>query len=159
MADRRTPFANTGEKATLLAFLDYLRESVVLKVDGLDETQARWSPVPSGTSLLGLLKHLTMVEVAWFHWAFAGLDVPVPDGAVAEADALGPAAAAYRAAWARSNELLAEADDLDRLCARPGPAPQPMSLRWVLAHMVEETGRHAGHADIVRELLDGTVGR
>jgi uncharacterized damage-inducible protein DinB len=159
MADRRTPFENVGEKAMLLQFLDYLRESAALKAEGLDDEQARWSPVPTGTSVLGLVKHLTMVEVAWFHWAFAGLDVRVPSGAVADGDTVALVVAEYRAACARANELVAEIDDLDTLSAREATAPQRMSLRWVLVHMIEETGRHAGHADIVREQIDGAVGR
>jgi uncharacterized damage-inducible protein DinB len=115
--------------------------------------------VPTGTSLLGLLKHLTMVEVAWFPWAFAGLDVRVPEGAPAEDDTLASVVAGYRAACARSNEVVAPVGDLDRLAARPSIAPEPMSLRWILVHMIEETGRHAGHADLVREQIDGVVGR
>lgn len=159
MADRRTPFVNAGEKDTLVHFLDYLREAVVVKCDGLTAEQARWSPVPTGTSVLGLLKHLTMVEVAWFHWAFAGRDVRVPDSALSADDSIESVVAGYRSACADSNELVAACDDLDRLSARPATAPEPMSLRWVLAHMIEETGRHAGHADIVREQVDGVVGR
>ena len=76
--DRHTPFRLTGEKETLLDFLDYLRESVILKVDGLDEESARRSSVPTGTSLLGLVKHLTSVETAWFQYAFAGEDITIP---------------------------------------------------------------------------------
>src|SRR5271169_1541307 len=70
MLDRRTPLNLTGERETLLEFLDYLRESVILKVENLDEDSARRSMVPTGTSLLGLVKHLTGVEVAWFQFAF-----------------------------------------------------------------------------------------
>jgi uncharacterized damage-inducible protein DinB len=159
MSDRRTPFLHAGEREMLVAFLDYLRESVEAKAAGLAEADARRPMVPSGTSVLGLVKHLTMVEVAWFHWAFAGLDVAVPPGDLADDDTAASVLACYRAARERSNELVAGCDDLDRLCARQSLAPEPMSLRWVLVHMVEETGRHAGHADIVRELIDGTVGR
>jgi hypothetical protein len=66
---------------------------------------------------------------------------------------------AYRAACRRANEIVAEHDDLDELCARRAPGYDPLSLRWLLVHMVEETARHAGHADIIREQLDGATGR
>jgi hypothetical protein len=66
MPDRRTPFVNTNERETLVTFLAYLREAVVVKAEGLSEEDARRALVPSGTSLLGLVKHLTMVEVSWF---------------------------------------------------------------------------------------------
>lgn len=159
VADRRTPFVVASERETLVAFLDYLRESVVVKASGLSEADARRPLVPSGTSLLGLVKHLTMAEVAWFPFAFAGLDVRVPSGALASSDTLEGVLAGYGAACAQSNSLIAGAEDLDVLCRRAATAPEPMSLRWVLVHMIEETGRHAGHADILREQLDGTVGR
>ena len=159
MPDRRTPFVNVDERETLLAFLDYLRESVIVKASGLADDDARRALVPSGTSLLGLVKHLTMVEVAWFEWSFAGIDVAIPSTDVTEADNVAEAVGAYRAAIARSNEVALGAPGLDVRCARRGTAPEPMSLRWVLVHMVEETGRHAGHADILREQIDGATGR
>jgi len=159
MSDRRTPFANDGERETLTAFLDYLRESVALKVLGLSHDAQTRALVPSGTSLLGLVKHLTMVEVAWFQWAFAGLEVAVPTGELEAHDTEASALAAYRSAIERSAQIVACEPDLGKLCARKLSAPQPMSLRWVLVHMVEETGRHAGHADILREQLDGETGR
>ena len=159
MPDRRTPFEITDERATLVGFLDYLRDSIVVKADGLDEAQLRWSPVPSGTSLLGLVRHLTEVELFWFHRTFAGLEVDFPSEQVGGDESAADVVAQYRATVARSNELVAGADSLEQRCARKGSGPEAMTLRWVLVHMVEETGRHAGHADIVRELIDGTTGR
>ena len=127
----------------LLGFLDYLRAAVIAKTDGLGEPQVRTPGVPSGTNLLGLVKHLTHVER---HWV---LDEKVsdwqatfhagPDESVADI------IRAYRAANARVNEVVADGD--------------VAALRWTLTHLIEETGRHAGHADILRELADGATGR
>lgn len=159
MADHRTPFPNDDERTTLVAFLDYVRDAIVRKVDGLPEDAARRPMVDSGTSLLGLVKHLTMVEVAWFQWTYAGVDVPVPEAELDDGDTIDAVVAAYRAACAENNAIVAACTDLDQRAARASTAPEPMSMRWLLVHMVEETARHAGHADILREQLDGEVGR
>jgi hypothetical protein len=119
----------------------------------------RRSTVPSGTSLLGLVKHLTFVEVAWFQWSFAGLEVELPSGDLQPDDTTVSVLAAYRDAARRGNEIVDACDDLTRRCERKATAWEPMSLRWVLVHLVEETSRHAGHADIIREQIDGAVGR
>ncbi|RKT10949.1 uncharacterized protein DUF664 [Streptomyces sp. 1114.5] len=163
LSDTRPPSLNADEPTTLLAFLDYLREGVIGKVDGLSDEDARRPGVASGTSLLWLLRHLTAVEHNWFAWAYQGeaegpYDVdrdPLDGVTVAEQ------VAAYREAVKRSNAVAAAAPDLDRpgvRSLRPDVIEGP-SLRWVLVHMIEETGRHAGHADIIREQLDGAVGR
>lgn len=159
MSDRPTPFTLADEKRTLLDFLDYLRESIQLKVVDLEEQGARWSPVPTGTSLLGLAKHLTRVEVAWFSFGFAGHDVELPPNSVGSDDTVASVVRGYREACDASNRIIESASGLEVLAARPLIAPEAMSLRWILVHMVEETARHAGHADILREQLDGSVGR
>jgi uncharacterized damage-inducible protein DinB len=159
MADRRTPFPNSDERTTLVAFLDYLRESVVRKTEGLDDEAVRRVLVPSGTTLLGLVKHLTMVEVSWFQWSFAGLDVAIPALELEDGDTIESVVADYRTACTASNTIVERWDDLDRRAARAATAPEPMSMRWLLVHMIEETARHAGHADILREQIDGSVGR
>ncbi|MEV7602735.1 DinB family protein [Kitasatospora sp. NPDC089797] len=162
-ADSRPPWGNTDERTTLLTFLDYLREAVIGKLDGVGDEDAGRPGVASGTSLLWLVRHLTVVELNWFEYAYGGLgeeprstgELPSGEGAVAEA------VAAYRDAVARANAVAAAAPDLDRpgvRSLRPDVTGGP-SLRWVLVHMIEETGRHAGHADILREQLDGAVGR
>lgn len=144
----------------LVAFLDYLRESVILKLQGLTDEQAREPGVPSGTSLLWLVKHLALVERAWFLFAFAGRHGSVVGEDELEAsDSIDSIVSDYRASIGASNEIVAGCDDLDRLCTQKATAPKPMSLRWVLVHMIEETGRHAGHADILRERIDGSIGR
>ncbi|MFE4971558.1 DinB family protein [Kitasatospora sp. NPDC056651] len=163
-SDLRPPSLNADEPTTLLSFLGYLRAAVVAKLDGVGDEDARRPGVASGTSLLWLVRHLAVVEDNWFTWAYRGEGEGEPseadelplDGATVAAEV-----AAYRAAIGRSDAVAAAAPDLDRPGARslrPDDTEGP-SLRWVLVHMIEETGRHAGHADIIREQLDGAVGR
>jgi hypothetical protein len=159
--DLRPPGLNADEKTTLLTFLDYLRESVLAKATGVQEPAARTAGVPSGTSLLQLLKHLTAVELNWFVWAYGGADRELldDDGAVSADDTAADLADAYREAIARANEVALACTDLDRPGARSLRETPPPSMRWVLVHMIEETARHAGHADILREQIDGSTGR
>ncbi|MFB7778958.1 DinB family protein [Streptomyces bauhiniae] len=159
--DLRPPSLNADEKTTLLTFLDYLRESVLAKAAGVPEPAVRTASVPSGTSLLQLLKHLTAVELNWFVWASTGADRdPWEDeGTVSADDTASDLADAYRAAIVRANEVALACADLDRPGARSLRETPPPSMRWVLVHMIEETARHAGHADIVREQIDGSTGR
>lgn len=159
--DLRPPSLNADEPTTLLAFLRYLRDAVVAKAAGVPDEAARAPGVPSGTSLLGLVKHLTHTELNWFVWAYEGADVPrLDDG---EPPLPGETAAdiiaGYRAAAARSDAIAAACPDLDRPGARSLRETPPPSMRWLLVHMIEETARHAGHADILRERIDGSVGR
>ncbi|MCX4746336.1 DinB family protein [Kitasatospora sp. NBC_01287] len=159
--DLRPPGIEADERTTLLAFLDYLRESLLAKLVGLDDEALRTPAVGSGTSLLWLVKHLTAVELNWFVWSYAGPDREQWDDepVVTAEDTAADLAAAYRAAVAAANEVVRGCADLDGPGARSlreTPAP---SMRWILVHMVEETARHVGHADILRELLDGAVGR
>lgn len=157
MTDRRPPRVHGDERATLLALLRYHRESFVGKLEGLTDEQARWSPVPTGTSLAGLGRHLAMAETLWVEVRFAG----DAEALAALDDSPGlPVAAVvdqYRATWARTDAVVGRAA-LDTMCAAIDSEPN-VDLRWVLAHLLEETARHAGHADIVRELIDGATGR
>ncbi|MFE6222764.1 MULTISPECIES: DinB family protein [unclassified Streptomyces] len=156
------PGSDSDEKSTLLAFLNYVREAVAAKAQDLDDGQGRTPGVPSGTSVFGLVKHLTAAELYWFAWAFEGADVDHPDFSMdlSEGDSAGSLLAAYRSAIERSNEIIKRCDDLNHPCARAaGQAGAVRSMRWVLVHMIEETARHAGHADILREQADGSIGR
>jgi hypothetical protein len=146
-----------GERETLMALLRYQRESMVRKVAGVDRAAAARSPVASGTSLLWLVKHLTGAEQRWFLARFAGQDVADGDDTLTDADTADSLVAAYRDMWARVDRVIAAAD-LDDVARKPDPLG-PVSLRWVIAHMLEETARHAGHADILRELIDRETGR
>jgi SAM-dependent methyltransferase len=151
------PRTGTGEKSTLLGFLDYLREAIAAKAEDAPEPQVRTAGVPSGTSVLGLVKHLTYVE----RFYFLGEDVrdwastmrPGPDETVADV------LAGYRAAVEQANRVIADYEDLAMPAPRPPRRGPGAPMRWVLVHMIEETGRHAGHADILREQIDGSTGR
>ncbi|WP_438295752.1 DinB family protein [Streptomyces sp. HUAS TT7] len=156
---RDTPPPRTGnsETETLLGFLDYPRTSIAAKVDGCPEPQVRTAGVPSGTNLLGLLNHLTFVERAMF----LGEQVTDWQGTfeVARADRGADVVARYRKTVERANEVLDRCTDLGAPVPRRQPGHPAPSIRWALTHMIEETGRHAGQADILRELIDGTAGR
>ncbi|MEU1890466.1 DinB family protein [Streptomyces pristinaespiralis] len=156
---RDTPPPRTGNSETevLRGFLDHLRTSIAAKVDGAPEPQVRTAAVPSGTNLLGLLGHLTCVERSMF------LGEQVDDWQAtfqaSPQDSVDDVVARYRDAVERANRVLDGCTDLGAPVPRPQldhPAP---SIRWALTHMIEETGRHAGHADILRELIDGSTGR
>ena len=157
MIDHKPPGVSADEKTTLLGFLNYLRDSIAAKATGIPEPLVRTSGVPSGTSLLGLIKHLTYVE----RFYFLGVNVRswprtfTPTGRDTSESVLG----GYREAIAAANAVIEACDDLGQPAprsARPGLAPP---MRWLLTHMIEETGRHAGQADIIREQIDGTTGR
>jgi uncharacterized damage-inducible protein DinB len=153
MADQKPPRLARGEAETVRALLQYQRESLVRKMAGLDDDSARWSPVDSGTSLLWLIRHMADAEVTWVLRRFAGQDPAPPTG-----ETLTAAVDAYRRVWQRVDAVAFSGTGLDELCRRPDADP-PVSLRWVLMHLLEETARHAGHADIIRELIDGGTGR
>jgi hypothetical protein len=156
--DLKPPRLVAGERETLLALLQYQRESFVRKAADVSDDDARRSPVGSGTSLLWLMKHLAGAEITWIVVRFAGEAVPPRDDAVQAGDTLAAAVDNYRTTWARVDAIVAAAPDLEGLCRDVGDE-SPVNLRWVLMHLLEETARHAGHADILRELIDGNTGR
>jgi uncharacterized damage-inducible protein DinB len=156
--DRKPPRLAGDERATLQALLQYQRESVVRKATGIDEGEGRRRLVASDTTLLWLLKHLARAERVWVLHRFAGQADDVPDDAVGDDDTLAAALDAYRATWAEVDAVVASAPSLDEPCRRVGDEA-PVNLRWVVSHLLEETARHAGHADILRELIDGSTGR
>ena len=158
MADHKPPRLDGGERDTLLALLNYQRESVIRKVADLDVRSATLSPVASGTTLLWLILHLARAEVTWVQFRFAGMDAEIPDDAPTTGQALANAVVTYREVARSSDRIVLDAPSLDEICRR-ADAPEPVNLRWVLMHLLEETARHAGHADILRELLDGETGR
>ena len=155
--DTRPPRTAADERATLLGFLDYLRAAIADKATGVPDPQARAAGVPSGTNLLGLIKHLTFVE----RFYFLGEDVADWDATMrltAEETADG-VLAGYQEAIGRANEVIVDYADLTLPAPRPPRRTSAPSMRWLLVHMIEETGRHAGHADILREQIDGSTGR
>ena len=158
--DTRPPRLDASETETLLAFISYLRTCLIGKVAGVSEDDARHSPVGSGTCLLGLLKHVAHVEVFWLHQAFAGGDGDLmQDDKLAQADTVALVTAAYEKVIAASDEIIRSAPSITATAAAAGFDADPPTLRWILIHLVEELGRHAGHSDIVRELIDGSTGR
>jgi len=150
--DLKPPRLATDERDTLLTMLRFQRESLVRKVTGAPSDAA--SPVGSGTTLLWLVRHLAWAESLWIADRFAGLDVEPPHDDATDGDTIGAAVAAYRDVWIRVDAIVADAS-LEDTCRRGEPA----NLRWVLTHLLAETARHAGHADILRELIDGQTGR
>jgi hypothetical protein len=151
MADLKPPRFAAGDRETLLALLQYQRDSLVRKASGIADEAARQRLVPSETTLLWLVEHLAWAEQLWVAHRFAGR----PLLANTSYDTLADAIAAYRQAWTVVDEIVVAAD-LDDLCRL---TDEPVNLRWVLAHLLQETARHAGHADILRELIDGQTGR
>ena len=158
MPDQKPPRLVGGERATLHALMQYQRESLVRKVEGVSEDDARRALVPSGTTLLWLMKHMARAEMLWIAHRFAGADLTDADDTVHPGDTLAGAIDFYRATWHRMDAITADAPTLDEPCLRLGD-DSPVNLRWVLMHLLEETARHAGHADILRELIDGDTGR
>jgi uncharacterized damage-inducible protein DinB len=154
---------NGDERELLERFLDFERDTLLWKASGLSEEQLRKPLTPSGMSLLGLVKHLAYVERNWFQMRFLGLDVYIPwrrgdpDGDFRiEADESPESVFAfYRAEIEESRRILAATASLDAIAA---DANRPVTMRWILIHMIEETARHVGHADLMREATDGQTG-
>ena len=150
------PTGHREERELLLSWLGYLRGAVLRKLDSLDEQQARWRPEGRLISLLAIVNHLTHVEWRWIDGGMRGQPVsrneqefhPGPELTV-------PAAVvAYQARAAETDAFVRAASSLSQPCLRG----ESRDLRWVLLHLINETARHAGHADATRELLDGTTG-
>ncbi len=158
MVDQKPPRLDGGERETLPALIQYQRSSLVRKTIGVDEDAARRTYVESGTTLLWLVKHMVRAETVWILRRFAGEEVEIPDDTVDPRDTVARAVDAYRAIWRRTDAIVAASPSFDQRCREVGDEA-PVNLRWVLTHLLEETARHAGHADIVRELIDGQTGR
>jgi uncharacterized damage-inducible protein DinB len=160
---RLDPPTEASEPVMLTAFLDYHRATLLQKISRLDEDQVRRSIVPSGITLLGMLKHLAYVERWWFQMVFAAADVPAPwtdadpdaDWRIEPGETVESVTAFYLAEVARSREIAAAANLGDH-ARRNGFSA--FTLRWIMIHMIEETARHNGHADLLRESIDGRTG-
>ncbi|GEB48403.1 MULTISPECIES: DinB family protein [Streptomyces] len=163
----RPPY-QADERTALLGWLDLQRRILRWKCEGLGEADAHRSVVPTSPAMTmaGLISHMRWVEHAWLEVVFLGGDEkqnPSLAGADPEASwrtdgvPLGRLLADYEKQCARSDEIAAAAS-LDAVGRHPTRQDGKANLRWILIHLVEETGRHAGHADLVRELLDGTKG-
>ena len=155
------------ERAGMILFLDWQREALIRKVDGLTQEQACATPTVSALSLLGIIRHSAFWERRWFQVIVAGRTFPGewPESGNAgdddtfrleATDTIESVVADYRSQIDASNQILSTVD-LDAPCA---VAPlSNRNVRWVAMHLIEETARHAGHADIIRETIDGVTGR
>jgi len=165
--DRPLPPLNADERTTLEAWLDFHRATLAMKCEGLDDAQAAVTSVPpSGFTLTGLVQHMAEVERNWFRRVLAGEQAPPiynpnadprgPDGGfeLAEGATLSDALATWRTEIARARKHCA-----NRTLADTGRfMEQDVNLRWIYVHMIEEYARHNGHADLLRERIDGTIG-
>jgi hypothetical protein len=160
---RTQPPTAAAERDTLTGFLAYQRETLAWKCSGLTGAQLRERAVPpSELSLIGLVRHMARVERSWFSYVLNGEKDPPPvwetgDTATFAVDHADPgeALAVWRAECERSVEIVAAAPSLDVAGSYDG---ETFSLRYILAHMIEEYARHNGHADLLRERLDGATG-
>jgi hypothetical protein len=149
------PRGSGDERELLLNWLRYLRGAVIRNIDGLDDAHARWRPDGRLVPLVGIVHHLTNLEARWIDGGFLGEDVGRADDELLDVGALTVAGtvAAYEVR-AETTERVVRTLALDT----PHPYGPDVDLHWVLVHLINETARHAGHADAVRELLDGTTG-
>jgi uncharacterized damage-inducible protein DinB len=155
-AEINVPGGQADERELLLSWLGYLRRAVVRKMADLGDDDARWRPDGKLISLMGIVSHLTNVEWRWIDGGMRRQPVsreeaefhPGPELSVAAA------VAAYRARAAATDAYVRSAPSLAEPCTRQAGT----DLRWVLLHLINETARHAGHADATRELLDGRTG-
>ena len=159
---QRVPFTG-GEKESLKVALDRHRDAILWKLEGVGDDDLRRPLVPSGTSLLGLVKHLAAVEYGWFCDTFGRPTEPLPfddddpdaDLRIEPDETTADILAFYDRARTTADRIIDEIGLEETGMAWFG---EPVTMRWVLIHMVEETARHAGHVDILRELLDGLTG-
>jgi uncharacterized damage-inducible protein DinB len=165
--ERSMPLRVADERETLTSFLDFQRATLAVKCTGLTADQLRGRTVPPSTlSLLGLVRHMADVERNWFTTVLGGqpmgtifgpgVDFDLAFTEVADAD-VAEAFAVWEAECVRARELTAAAASLDVTGDRDGRGT--FSLRWVLIHMIEEYARHNGHADLIRERIDGATGQ
>ncbi|QBR93597.1 DinB family protein [Nocardioides euryhalodurans] len=166
---RTYPPAAADEATTLLAFLDFQRATLLRQTEGLDGADLQRTLGPSPLTLGGLLKHLAFVEGFWFRYVFAGEEQVEPWASVdwkadrdwdfhsAADDSPEELRALFDAEVLAADAVLHQAlvdGDLGALAARVRHGKKP-SLRWIVVHMVEEYARHCGHADLIRESIDG----
>ena len=163
MTDSRRTVPTAGSELEVLdAQLQRCQETLLIKIEGLSDEDLRRSVVPSGVTLLGMVKHLAYVHRWWFRAVFLGESVEFawsdadPDGdwRVEADDTTAAIVALYQDETARSHAII-QAAGLDDVARN---SPRGHTLRRIIVHMIQEIARHNGHADILRELIDGTTG-
>lgn len=168
---RRAPDETADERTQLTQFLDHQRATILMKVEGVDREQMNATTAASDLTLAALLKHLAVVEYGWCRVTLLG-DEPAPwyahvdgeadpdwDFRTAADDDPAELVALYERTCERSREAVASVGSLDDLSVNLRPRTgQRVNVRWILLHMIEETARHAGHADLLREAIDGAKG-
>jgi uncharacterized damage-inducible protein DinB len=149
------PLGNPDERELLLSWLGFLRGAVLRKINGLSDDDARWTPDGGLITLLGIVNHLTHLEWRWIDGSMRGEETSRNDDEFYPGPELTVemAIAAYRERAVATDEYV-RSTPLDTPCRERGRT----DLRWVMLHLINETARHAGHADATRELLDGTTG-
>lgn len=167
---RTDPPRDGDEAATLLGFLDYQRDTLRWKTRGLSQEQLDTALAPSDMTLGGMLKHLALVEHSWLTMTFLGKGYAEPWASVdwradedwdwhsAAQDTPEDLHALLDTSAAATDRIVAAADGLGQPSVRTGPAGETTSLRWILVHLVEEYARHNGHADLIRQSIDGATG-
>jgi hypothetical protein len=146
------------ERTLLIGTLGFLRDAVLRKVAGITDAQARWRPDGRLIPLVGIVHHLSCVEWRWIDGAFLGADVARSEEEfVAPGITVEDAVSAYRARAAATDAIVLATPSLD-VRGRGEPVGADRDLRFILVHLIQETARHAGHADATREMLDGTTG-
>ncbi len=166
---RSDPATTRDERTTLTQFLDYQRATLLMKAEGLNREQLS-QPLPtSSLTLAGLLKHLAYVEDSWIQEVFLGLPLPAPwatapfdsdedwefhSAATDDPEALREL---YESSCAQTRAGI-EGASLDAVSVGASRSGRQFSLRWILVHLIEETARHCGHADLLREAIDGIIG-
>ena len=151
----KVPTGTSDERELLLRWLDFLRGAVLRNIEGLTDEQARWTPEGRLISLIGIVNHLTHVEWRWIEGGMRGKEVDRSEEEFRPGSELTASAAidGYRERAAATDEAV-RSMSLEQPCSWETDA----DLRWVLLHLINETARHAGHADATRELLDGSTG-
>jgi uncharacterized damage-inducible protein DinB len=145
------------EKLLLGATLTFLREAIVRKATGIDDSQAHWRPDGKLISIVGIVNHLAHVEWRWIDGAFLGEEVSRDEREfAAEGVHIADAIETYRERAQKTDAVIAAAASLDEPAQSTWGGTR--DLRWILTHLIQETARHAGHADATREMLDGTTG-
>jgi uncharacterized damage-inducible protein DinB len=163
------PPTDADERTTLESFLDFYRDVLVRKASGLDQAQLAISLPPTSITLGGLVKHMALVEDSWFTEVMLGEESSEPWNSVdwdadrdwefhtAHEDSPEVLHELFTTSVERSRATAARFD-LDALAARPDKDGTPFNLRWIYVHLIEEYARHCGHADLIRESIDGATG-